>query len=266
MAKAGLCTIACQDKSVFKAIDMAKSAGAESIEIWGKPGHINYPVNKDELLKIKEYAQSKEIPICALGSYFHAGVKTHINNVELTMDNQIEIAKLLNTGIIRIWAGEKNYNDYTKDEIEVILAEIRAFGELAGRENIVVVLERHSNNLTNQWDNIEYILEKIDSSNVFLNYQIPNPATVKEYKTKSIDDYTNFLKYSRHAHLQNYAKEDSHKRTFLDTGIVDYSKLGEAVEKSGYEGYFMVEFPAKTNNGLNKVDILRRDIEFIKDL
>ena len=101
---------------------------------------------------------------------------------------------------------------------------------------------------------------------IFLNYQIPNPATVEEYKTKSIDDYTNLLKYSRHAHLQNYTKENGPKRAFLDTGIVDYSKLGEAAEKSGYEGYFMVEFPAKTNNGLNEVDILRRDIKFINGL
>ena len=266
MAKAGLCTIACRETSIFEAIDAAKSIDAEGIEIWGKPGHISYPVKKTDLLKIKEYAESKGIPICAFGSYFRAGTKTIINNVELTVENQIEIARLIDTGIIRIWAGDKNFSECTEDEIEIIINEIKSFGECAAEENIIVVLERHSGTLTNQWENVELILEKINSDNIFLNYQIPHPATGEKYRTESISDYKCLLKYSKHAHLQNYSRGDTTKRTFLDSGIVDYSELEEAAKDAEYDGYFMVEFSAETNDGLNKLDSLRRDIKFIKNI
>ncbi len=266
LARTGLCTIACKEKSIFEAIDIAKSAGAEGIEVWGKPEHINYPVNKNELLKIKEYAQSREIHICALGSYLHAGAKIIINDIELSIENQIEIAELLNTNIIRIWAGNRNYDEYKEDEMEKIFNEIRAMGKLASKEKITLVLERHNSTITNQWDNIENILNEINSDNVFLNYQMPHPATVGEYKTKSISDYTKLLKYSKHAHLQNYTKDDEFQRAFLDAGIVDYSEIGEAGRETNYSGYFMVEFPAEVNEGLDELDALKKDIEFIKNL
>jgi len=266
MAKPGLCTITCKDKSIFQTIDIAKQIGAEGIEIWAKPPHIQYPLNKNELLKIKDYALLKKIEICALGSYFNAGCDVYINETKITFDQMIQGAELLGTNLIRIWAGEKNYEDYSEEEIDNIIENINHTAKTAQKSSITIVIERHSKTITNQWDNIKDIFNRIKSDNVFLNYQIPRPASKQDYELKSIADYSSLLSISRHAHLQNYSVNDINKRTFLDSGIIDYSQLTRVIKETNYPGYFMIEHPEEMDNNLDLKESLKRDIDFIRGL
>ena len=52
----------------------------------------------------------------------------------------------------------------------------------------------------------------------------------------------------------------------LRRGGEGYSELGEAARSLKYEGYFMVEFLSDLRDGLDDLQALKRDIDFIKSL
>ena len=222
--------------------------------------------------------------IAALGSYWRADVPQSYNGVEVTIENQLALAKHLGTRTIRVWAGDRNYEATDHDRRQSIVSSLQRLGEEADREGITIVLERHNNTLTNSWDSPEWVLSSVGRSNVLLNYQVPNPAPAEELLTRGVADYRRYLRVSGHAHLQNYLsgdvgnlesnRESNHgsnhgsnlvgDRCRLDSGVVDYSYLGEAVKETGYSGYFMIEFLPEDIGEESEIEALARDIEYVK--
>jgi sugar phosphate isomerase/epimerase len=268
VAKAGLCTIACRKKSVFAALDLAAKAGADGVEIWGQPDHVRYPIDSAALRETREHADALALEICALGSYYTAGGAVEYAKVKLDVRNQVRIARELGAPLIRIWPGAKSRADSTETEARRVIDDIRLFGDHAGDAKVRVVLERHAGALTHGWEGVEDLLGEIGHENVSLNYQVVYPASVEELESRGASDYTRLLPLSGHAHLQNYLLDEvgALRRSFLDAGLVDYSRLGEAARAAGYRGYFMVEFPADIDEGLSEADAIRRDMDFIHGL
>ena len=269
MARAGLCTIADKTKTAAQMIDLAADAGADAVEIWSQPDHVSYPSDPSQLDRIREHAADRGIAIAALGSYL--GNRPEIGEEFLTIENEIAIARALGTDVIRVWPGDRNFEEYDEDELSFLCSEIYAWGDTASESGIRIVMERHNNTVLNRWDGIGQILEEIDCDNVYLNYQVPDPAPDEMWKERGAEDYWRWLPYSLHAHLQNYAPRaddsaDPRVRTYLDCGLVDYSELGEAARNVKYEGYFMVEFLPDLREGLDDLQALKRDIDFIKSL
>lgn len=270
--KAGICTIALQKRTVFEAIDTARRLGAEAVEIWGKPAHTDYPVNKDALARVRDHAAQAGVSIISFGSYYNAGAAVDINGVRLTKETELSIAKALGAKFIRIWAGNKEQKDLSPEIITAIIDDIRAFGDLAGTEGRTIVLERHCNTITSGWDGIDALMKRINHPNVALNYQIPYPAALAEFETRSVADYTALLPYARQAHLQNYLRDPAirnPKRTLLSDGAVNYTDFGTAAKQANYSGYAMIEFLPDNPSAQSADDIdglLAKDIAFIHSL
>jgi 3-dehydroshikimate dehydratase len=268
MAKAGLCTIAYNKKSVTAVLDLAAKAGADGVEIWGQPDHVRYPLDPAQLRAIREHAEALALEICALGSYYRAGGAVEYAGVKLDARNQIRLARDLGAPLVRIWPGSKSRARCTDAELRRVIDDIRVFADHAADSRVGVVLERHEGTITEGWEGIAELMAEIGHENVALNYQIASSTSEEDLEDRGVEDYTALLPRARHAHLQNYLplEDGSLKRSFLDSGLVDYSRLGEVARACGYRGYFMVEFPADLNEGLTDVETLRRDIDFIKGL
>lgn len=268
MFEAGLCTIAFRDRPVGEVVDLAAEAGADAVEVWGRPPHVNYPLDPPALEALVERARRRGVEVAALGSYYRAGAETAFDGVAVTPANQVELAERLDADVIRIWAGDKNLEQCAEHEVEAVCRDVRTFARRADRAGKTVVLERHENTLLNGWRNVEDVLERIGEDNVRLNYQVPCPATNENYRERAVEDYRRLLPRAAHAHLQNFVPEDEgwRRRTFLEEGIVDYSELGAAARRCGYAGRFMVEFAADRNHGLSPTETVRHDIEFIHSL
>jgi len=208
------------------------------------------------------------LEICALGSYYKAMERTEYCGVVLNAENQVRTALLLGTKVIRIWAGNQNYDECAPKRRERILQDISDFAAVAEAAGVIVVLERHNNSLTNSWESPGIVLDALCRANVRLNYQIVHPATGDNYRAHSVADYCQYLRVSSHAHLQNYREQADGTliRTFLDDGVVDYSQLGIAAARAGYNGFFCIEFLPDMYDGYSKVDALRRDIRYLRGL
>ena len=263
----GLCTVAFKERSVREIAEMAAAAGADGLEIWGQPPHIGYPIDSVQCRRVRETVASHGLTICALGSYFQPGKTISFAGVMPDPENQIRLADLLGTKVIRIWAGTANYDDASPEERESVCEAIGDFADAAHKEGMSVVLERHNSSLTNSWTSPAAVLETIARSNVHLNYQVPHPVRPEELAAGAVDDYRRYLKDSAHAHVQNYrarhGETESPIRCYLDEGVADYSGLGDAAAEAGYNGYFMVEFLPDDLEGLTPVEALRRDIDYL---
>ncbi len=264
----GVCTVAFKEQSIDDIADLAAAAGADGLEIWGQPPHVAYPLDPDQCRLIRGAVTSRGLEICALGSYFRPGMNPSFAGVSPDADNQVKLAELLGTRVIRVWAGSGNYDDTSQDDRASICKSIASFADVALKSGMSVVLERHNSSLTNSWISPATVLEMIGRRNVYLNYQVPHPIPPAELAAGAIEDYRRYLRVSAHSHLQNYrgtpGDPQNPVRCFLDEGAADYSQIGHAVAASGYEGYFMVEFLPDDLQGLSTIEALKRDIDYLR--
>ena len=266
--RVGVCSIAFKERSAASALRAIAAAGADSVELWGQPPHLPYPVDEAWCAALREQAAELGLSFCALGSYYCPGNHPAYDGHPVTKENQLAAARALGAPIVRIWPGSAARQATEPAERERLYAEIRDFADAAGDSGILVVLERHVGSLTEGWDTPLTVLAEVGHANVALNYQVVYPAPRDELATRAVPDYRRLLPHSRHAHLQNYvaAAGDRPPRTLIADGVVDYGELGAAARESGYDGSFMIEFPADERGGVSVDEAVRADVAGVRRL
>lgn len=265
MNRIGVCTVAFKTLKIRQIAEMAAGAGAEGLEIWGQPPHVPYPLDQRACESIRTDAADAGLEIAAFGSYYKPGDDVAFNGIALDAENQVGLATLLGTAIIRIWAGTKNGEDTSADERGMVIDGIRKFADVAGDAGISVVLERHGNSLTHGWDAPEHVIEEVGRDNVSLNYQVTHPAAPDDLAARGAADYRRLLPISSHAHIQNHRRAESGlSRCYLDEGLVDYAGLGRAAAEAEYRGWFMIEFLPDDLEGEDTIGALRRDVDYLR--
>ena len=264
----GVCSIAFKERSAADALRAIAAAGADSIELWGQPPHLPFPVDEAWCADLREQASDLGLSFCALGSYYCPGRHPSYDGHPVTKKNQLTAVRALGAPIVRIWPGSAGHAATAPEERERLYAEIRDFADGARDAGILVVLERHVGSLTEGWDAPLTVLEEIDHPAVALNYQVVYPAPREELATRAVPDYRRLLPHSRHAHLQNYtaAAGDRPPRTLVADGVVDYGELGAAARECGYDGSFMIEFPADEHGETSVDDAIRADVAGVRRL
>lgn len=266
--RVGICSIAFKERSAVQALRAIAAAGADCVELWGQPPHLPYPVDAGWCAALREQAGELGLRICALGSYFRPGAHPAYGGRPVTKENQLAAARALGAPIIRIWPGTAAHSATAPAERERLYAEIRDFADAARDAGVTVVLERHSGTLTEGWDAPLTVLQEIGHPAVALNYQVVYPAPAEALAARGADDYRRLLPHARHAHLQNYAAAPGGRppRTLVADGVVDYGRLGETARACGYDGAFMIEFPADERRGMSVPDALRADVAGVRRL
>ena len=264
----GVCSIAFKDRSAREALQAIAKTGADSVELWGQPPHLPFPIDVDWCQRLREEAEELSLRFCALGSYYRPGAHPTYSGHEVTKENQLVAAQALGASILRIWPGENCYADTTRLERGQLYAEIRDLADAAQDMGIKVVLERHVGSLTEGWEAPLTVLSEIDHRAVSLNYQVVYPAPEEELRSLSITDYKILLPYALHAHLQNYcpAKSGQLRRTLISEGMVDYSMLSQTAIESNYKGSFMIEFPADERGSMSVEEAVSSDVLTVRQL
>ena len=266
--RVGVCSIAFKERSPSQALRAIAAAGADSVELWGQPPHLPYPVDEAWCAELRRQAEELGLTFCALGSYYRPGSHPTYDGHAVTKENQLAAAQALGAPIVRIWPGEASHAATAPEARERLYAEIRDFADAAQDAGMLVVLERHVGSLTEGWEAPLTVLEEVDHPAVSLNYQVVYPAPQEELTSLAVADYRRLLPHSRHAHLQNYvvAASAGPPRTLIAGGVVDYSGLGQAARACGYDGSFMIEFPADERGGMSVDDAMSADVAGVRRL
>lgn len=264
----GICSIAFRKRSPSEALRSIAAAGADSVELWGQPPHLPYPVDVGWCVNLRQEAEELGLHFCALGSYFRPGAHPAYEGHVVTKENQLAAAQALGAPIVRIWPGETSHATTAHTERERLYSEIRDFADAAQDVGIMVVLERHVGSLTEGWEAPLTVLAEVGHSAVSLNYQVVFPAPQEDLVSLAVADYVRLLPHSRHAHLQNYISSASEQpcRSLIEEGIVDYKDLGSTARDCGFEGSFMIEFPADERSSMSVDEAVCADVAGVRRL
>lgn len=236
MFKPGVVSVSFRALSVEDVIKITKDAGLKAIE-WGSDVHA-LATEKEKLRLIAQLQKEAGLYCSSYGTYFRLG-----ENPTEELISYIEAAKILGTDILRLWCGNKNYEDYTEEERSFIIEESKKAAKIAEREGVILCMECHRSSFTNSVDGAVELMRSVDSP-AFRMYWQPNFAfdlkTNMEY-AKAISPYTVNL------HVFYY---ENGKACPLELGL---SEWGEYLSCFSGDKHLLLEFmPDKKPESLGR--------------
>ena len=169
MIKIGLCSITLAKHSVEEVVSLAKRTELACVE-WNAKCHVK-PGDYEQALYVKKLSKEAGLEIVSYGSYYRVG-STDVN--QTSFSKVLLTAEVLETRSIRVWAGTKNYEDSSQEEIASIVEDTLKIAEMAAEKKIAICFEFHDGTLTNNNYSALKFSNLVVHPNVFFSWQPPH--------------------------------------------------------------------------------------------
>jgi len=171
----GLVSVSFRDLSADALIRYAKETGLQAIE-WG--GDVHVPAGDTTAASTAaEAMKAAGLTTTEYGSYYEIGQSDPAD-----IDGVIACAKVLGTGIVRVWAYVKNYGDCTPEEYANAVADAKRICDLA--PDLQFGLECHNWTLTEDYHDALRYLQDVDRPNFKMFWQ-PNQFRTHAYNIEA---------------------------------------------------------------------------------
>lgn len=224
----GLVSVTFRAKKPEEIITLAAQAGLTAIE-WG--GDVHVPHGNIYTAKVVgEMTRKAGLTVASYGSYY----KCLPGN--LTFDAVLETADALGAKVIRVWAGNKNFDVAEEAEREQVYAALTYAVEKAGLRGITVATEMHNNTLTNTLEGTLTMLKKVPG---LMTYWQPLYCRTPQEECAII---SRLGKHIVGAHISYW--QDSVQQPLAKAG----ERLGRYIDVLNNEsraGFILLEFVAK---------------------
>ncbi len=252
--KLGLCTIAAGDHPIETVASTAAEAGYAGIEVWGRD-HLG-DGSEAACRSVREAALDNGLEIPVYGSYLRPGTDGFD-----AMDEELEISDRLGASLIRVWAGNEEYQDRSDEHWERTVADLQTLSERAGANGIGVTVEKHEGTLTNTQEGARRLIEAVDHPNCGLNWQPlfglkPDVVLEEAHELASL---------SNNVHIQAVPESGRppDERCLLEDAFFDVPAVIDAFDAAGFDGYVEVEF---VTDDLAFEDAAERDREYLESI
>ncbi len=194
MHRLGLVSISFRKYAPREILQAMRVAGLTEIE-WGSDVHAP-PEKATEIARLQaEFG----INCSSYGTYFTLG-KTPLSELE----RYIAAAKTLGTGILRLWCGEKNSEEYSEAEKSVLFTECRNAAEIALENGVTICMECHNHTYTNRKESALELIRAVGSPQ-FRMYWQPN-----QYRSEreNLAAAKLLAPYTEHLHVFHWRGDD----------------------------------------------------------
>lgn len=160
----GLVSVSFRERTPREILQAAVAAGLFTIE-WGSDVHA--PCHDIE--RLKEIARLQEeygVTCSSYGTYFRLGV-TPIGELSAYID----AAKLLGTGILRLWCGDKSGAEMTVQEKDALIEQCRLAAAIAEKRGVTLCMECHRGTLTQSPEDAVALMETVHSKSFRMYWQ-----------------------------------------------------------------------------------------------
>ena len=206
--KLGLVSISFRDKTPQEILSAMQNAKLSFIE-WGSDVHA--PKDDTEKLKSIVDLQNKYgIKCSSYGTYFRLG-ETPIEELEGYMG----AAKILGTDILRLWCGNKDSQEYSKEEKEKLFAECKKAAEIAEKQNVILCMECHNWTYTNTKESALELIQTVNSPAFNMFWQ---PNQFREFN-ENMEYAEKISSYTKHIHVFKWRGQ---KKFSLHEGIEEW--------------------------------------------
>ncbi len=166
MFLSGMTSVTFRKYDIKTVVSLAKKAGLCGIE-WGGDVHVP-PMDKSAALEAVSRCRDDGIAIFSYGSYFSP---TKAADFSGEFEKAAETCKLLGAERVRIWAGEKWFDETTEEEYRTFLERMNKVSALAREYGVTVCFEHHQNTLCDRKDHALKVLQDIGQDNVRTYWQ-----------------------------------------------------------------------------------------------
>ena len=258
--KAGLCTIAFQDRPLDEVLELAAQVGFDGVEPWGKPDHLPLSRTDDQVRAVRDKIESLGLEASHYGCYVRLGDGQDPVEKNKDMDRVIRITGLLGTRIARIWAGTKDSEDLDEQDWRLMVEDGKRFCARAEEAGILLAMEMHSRSVTNRAAATLELIERVGSPALKANYQaIFGPEGEDFYERARIVGPHVVM-----VHAQN-SRQGYRGQCLIEEGDLDFQKLYAVLKGFGFDGYFEVEF-VRGDTYEKKVESLKADCTYLKSI
>lgn len=197
MFQSGLVSISFRSLSPEQIVALCRECSLSAIE-WGSDVHAPY-TDVERLRQIIALQKEAGISCSSYGTYFKLGI--HDTN---ELHGYIAAAKILGTNILRLWCGDKNYEDMTADERTHLLTEAKKAAQIAEAEGVILCMECHNNTFTNCLEGALTLMESVNSPALRMYWQ-PN-----QFRTDEINfEYARQIApYTKNIHVFQWKEKD----------------------------------------------------------
>ena len=196
MHKIGLVSVSFRQNSPKEILSAMNGAGLSVIE-WGSDIHCPPQKAKEIAKEQNEF----NITCCSYGTYFKIGV-TPTDEIYA----YITAAKILGTDILRLWCGNKNSEDYSDCEKEILFSECRALAKIAKAEGVTLCMECHIKTYTNRKESALELMQAVGGEH-FKMYWQPNQFNSDE---ENIASAKLLFPYTEHIHVFNWKQKEKY--------------------------------------------------------
>ncbi len=162
----GICSVSFRGFSPTEILEEMKKAGLSRIE-WGSDLHA--PADGEKaLFQLADLQKEREITCSSYGTYFRVGITPAEELIRY-----IRAARILGTSTLRLWAGNKDSENFTQAEKEAFFKECRSLALLAEHEGVKLCMECHNKTFTNRYESALELMKAVDS-HAFRMYWQPN--------------------------------------------------------------------------------------------
>ncbi|AWT60616.1 MAG: 3-dehydroshikimate dehydratase [Candidatus Moanabacter tarae] len=255
MLLSGLLSVTFRRLHPDKIIDLVQRASLSGIE-WGGDIHIPH----GDLKRAQETRRRTEnagLQIFAYGSYYRSVASEEEG---LSFNTILETAIALGAPIIRIWAGRRGSAEVDRKYRTLIAENIRAIGNTTQAQNIQVVLEFHSNTLTDSADSALCLIREVAHPNIKLSWQPPHA----ESTGIRLEGLKKILPYLLNLHVFHWKSGNGKlDRRPLNEGVDDWTTYLKVVNSPFRQCAAMLEFVRgdSPDQFLQDADTLRQLIE-----
>ncbi|MCQ2792135.1 MAG: sugar phosphate isomerase/epimerase [Bacilli bacterium] len=160
--KIGLCSVSFRKLSVDEIIILAKKANLDAIE-WGADIHCPF-TNLNLCKEIGEKTRANGLLTYSYGSYFRCKDVNEFKKIS-------EAAKALGASVIRVWAGEKWSNEFSKEEFTNMVNVLKECAEIAKVNNQIICFEYHHHTFNDYKESSLTLIKAVNKDNVKTYWQ-----------------------------------------------------------------------------------------------
>lgn len=258
MMKIGLTSISFRKLGVDTIIKACTNAGVSGVE-WG--GDIHVPHGSLQIARdVKEKTLAAGLEVSSYGSYYYVGISKQQG---LPFEAVLSSAKELGAPIIRVWAGNKDFEACTEAELYMIVQETRRIADIAQKEAINISFEYHAKTLTNSNENAIKFARMVNHKNVNFYWQPSIGKDVdycKDGLSKLIEN-----RLLTNVHIFHWTlKNGIITRCLLEDGFDVWKEYLNILKIDVQQRYIMFEFfkGDSLNSFYKDVNTLKKLIEF----
>lgn len=159
--KKGLCSVTFRALSADKVAELAVKAGLDCIE-WGADIHVP-PDNTDNARKVAKICRDLNIDTPSYGSYYRLDGGD--------FDSVSETAEILGARDIRVWAGTKDAELFSRDKYLKLVENVKNIAQISRKRGQNVCFEYHYGTYCNSAENTLKLIEDAAENNVFTYWQ-----------------------------------------------------------------------------------------------